>query len=33
MSIDRQILKDLVADKTRLIFNTDIPKEYLSDAL
>lgn len=33
MSIDRQILKDLVADKTRLIFGTDIPKEYLSDAL
>ena len=33
MSIDKQILQNIVADQSRLIFDTDIPKEYLSDAL
>lgn len=33
MSIDKQILQSIVADQSRLILGTDIPKEYLSDAL
>ena len=33
MSIDKQILQSIVTDKSRLIFGTDIPKKYLSDAL
>ena len=33
MSIDKQILQGIVTDQSRLIFGTDIPKEYLSDAL
>ena len=33
MSIDKQILQSIVTDQSRLIFDTEIPKEYLSDAL
>lgn len=33
MSIDRQILQSIVADKNRLIFGANIPQKYLSDAL
>ena len=33
MSIDKQILQSIVTEQSRLIFDTDIPKEYLSDAL
>ena len=33
MSIDKQALQSIVTDQSRLIFEADIPKEYLSDAL
>ena len=33
MSIDKQLLKSIVTDQSRLIFGADISKEYLSDAL
>ncbi len=33
MSIDKQTLQDLIGDKDRLLFDEEIPKEYLSDAL